>query len=194
MVSANKSQLKDFGIHPGGMQWPEKLPVIGRNLSRSTISLNHLLPLPTKPNKNWLMAATRFRLLQSRIYWRITGLIIKWSLHFFSFIMIRCVSLSERSMPRVPMNSMRPVCSICDRSFYGNMERKIFRLKNWITNLLSSIPFGSERFRIAVTIRRWSTWGIFKKIVLACVKKKWLSSDPFVDFKFKKNKVKKLAD
>jgi len=157
-------------------------------------SLNHLLPLSTKPNKNWLMAATRFRLLQSRIYWRVTGLIIKWSLHFFSFIMIRCVSLSERSMPRVTMNSMRPVCSICDRSFYGNMERKIFRLKNWITNLLSSIPFGSERFRIAVTIRRWSTWGIFKKIVLACVKKKWLSSDPFVDFKFKKNKVKKLAD
>ncbi len=35
--------------------------------------------------------------------------------------------------------------------------------------------------------------GNFKKIVLACVKKKWLTSDPFVDFKFKKNKVKKLA-
>jgi site-specific recombinase XerD len=35
--------------------------------------------------------------------------------------------------------------------------------------------------------------GNFKKIVLACVKKKWLASDPFVDFKFKKNKVKKLA-
>jgi len=36
--------------------------------------------------------------------------------------------------------------------------------------------------------------GNFKRIVLACVKKKWLSSNPFVDFKFKKNKVKKLAD
>jgi len=35
--------------------------------------------------------------------------------------------------------------------------------------------------------------GNFKKIVLACVKKRWLASDPFVDFKFKKNKVKKLA-
>lgn len=35
--------------------------------------------------------------------------------------------------------------------------------------------------------------GNFKKIVLACVKKKWLVSDPFVEFKFKKNKVKKLA-
>lgn len=35
--------------------------------------------------------------------------------------------------------------------------------------------------------------GNFKKIVLACVKKKWLTSDPFVDFQFKKTKVKKLA-
>jgi hypothetical protein len=35
--------------------------------------------------------------------------------------------------------------------------------------------------------------GNFKKIVLACVKKKWLLGDPFIDFKLKKNKVKKLA-
>lgn len=35
--------------------------------------------------------------------------------------------------------------------------------------------------------------GNFKKIVLACVKKKWLPCDPFLDFKLKKNKVKKLA-
>lgn len=35
--------------------------------------------------------------------------------------------------------------------------------------------------------------GNFKKIVLTCVKKKWLTSDPFSEFKFKKDKIHRRA-